>query len=465
MPQDLLTLWSDSAPTSAAIWAGLGILLLYLARRPCHDLLIHASRGVQRLLRTTARLLVRQAEWVLERNREVLVAVAEDQAERVIERDFRRISRAVDRDLSSYPALHRALSDQISRIDEDYRQSADAPPTPPAWLEAVQAVAAVEAKGDPAVAKILEDMHSTLQIACHNALLEYRATSRRRHLGLKRMLAYWRRVGAVLESVQRAVGRINDRAAAVDEQMHTYEEIRARKARTVRVLQSSSLVRFLTASLVLALAGLGAAVNYQLVYLPLGEILRLPDLAGLDRTEAAAIGLIAAQLLAGIALTELLGITRLFHFLGITEEPVRRWGLRLGLALLLAFAALESGLAWSAQADAVQALDGDGWVPGLGHALLGFVLPLALAPVGLALEAFLQSGRIVSGLALVALLRGAAVILRLLAVVVDRLALVLLQLYDVVVFLPLRAEEALRRRTAPPAAEAPAEAAKIQAPK
>lgn len=444
MSTDLLSLWSESLPTSVVIWLLLTLLLLYLARRACHQLLEQVSLGLQRLLRTAARLLRRHADVVLERNREVLVAMAEDRAERALEQDFHRIGRAVDRDLGAYPALHRALSDQISRIDDDYRQSADTPPAPPAWLDAIAAVASVESRGDPAVAKILEDIHGTLQSACHSALLEYRSASRRRHLGLRRMQAYWRRIGSVLDGVQGAVGRITERADAVDEQMERYEAIRAQREHSLRALQSSATVRFIAATIMLALVGLGVTVNFQLIYLPLSELLALPDQPGLDRTEAAAIGLIGAQLFSGVVLTELLGVTRLTQFLGRSEEQERRWGLRLSLSLLLALAAIEGGLAWSAYG---ARLDASGALPGLGHLLLGFVLPLALAPVGLALEAFLQSGRVVIGMMAVSLLRALAVLLRLAALLVDRLARVLLQLYDLLVFLPLRAEEAMRTRT------------------
>jgi hypothetical protein len=451
MPQELslLTLWSESTVVSAATWLLLIVATLYLARRPCQDLLLQTSAGLQRLLRLGARLLARQAAWLLERNREVLVAVAEDQTERAMERDLRRISRIIDRDLSTYPALHRTLSEQIARIDEDYRQSADIPPAPPAWLGAVEAVAAIEAKGDPAVTKILEDIHGTLQVACHNAQLEYRAASRRRHLGLKRMLPYWRQLAGVLGNVQQTVERLHERADAVDQQTRRYEEIRGRRERTIRALQSSALARFITSSLLLALAGLGVAVNLRLVYLPLGELLPLPAGLGFDQPEAAAVGLVAAQLLAGIAVGELLGITRLFPFLAASDEPVRKWGLRFALSLLLCFAALSAGMTWLVQLPST--LDGlgtaaQGWLPALAQTLLALILPLTLASVGLPLEAFVQSGRIVCGLTLVGLLRLLAVLLRLGAVIVDRLGRMLIQLYDVAIFLPLWIETGWRGR-------------------
>ena len=53
--------------------------------------------------------------------------------EKEIEREFHRVDAVVKRDLQSYPAFHRCMSDLITRIDEDYTRSTEVPPSPPAW--------------------------------------------------------------------------------------------------------------------------------------------------------------------------------------------------------------------------------------------------------------------------------------------------------------------------------------------
>lgn len=477
MPQEpsLLTLWSDSPLLSSLAWALIAILLLYLARRPAHELIDAASRTLYRGLRLASQLVLNHARRIGQRNREVLLAIAEDQVERTVEHEYRRVEALIQRDLSGYPALHRALSDQVGRIDEDYRQSADVPPSPPAWLQAVGAVAAVEAKGDPAVAKILEDIHGTLQTSCHNALLEYRAASRRRHLGLKRMVPYWRRMSNILDKVHRTLERIETRGAAIDQQMARFEEIRAQQAKTLRNLNSSAIVRFLTAATVLAVAALGAWFNFQLIIGPMETLVDTGPLAGgLPGTGAAAGFLLLLQITLGVLLADLLGVTRLFGFLGGLDELLRRRLTIAAGAALVGLALAQASLAWlSAAQPAAEALGlSEHWIPRLGHTLMGFLLPLTLAATAVPLEAFLQFGRIVFGRLLAAAARVLAALLRWLALAAKLLGPLLKRAYDLLVFVPLWVEEAARGRRAEPAAAtdkkpspAPADAVEAEQPR
>lgn len=443
MPQEpsLLTLWSDSRPLSALIWAFLAIALLFLARRPVHDLIDVGGQALQRALKAAALQLGHYAERVAARNREVLLAVAEDHAERDIEREFRRLDEVIQRDLSGYPALHRQLSEQITRIDEDYRQSAEVPPMPPVWLDAVRAVAAIEAKGDPAVAKILEDIHATLQSASHNALLEYRASTRRRHLGLKRMLPYWRRLSATLGRVDKTMETVEERRQAIDARMSQYEALRGRDERMIDTLQASAVVRFLTAAFALAVAAGGAWLNYQLIAAPLNALV---GTAG--GTELLAATLVLLQVGAGLLLCELLGLTRMFITLSAVDDGQRRWFLRGALVALFGLALAQASLAFIGAGPAADPAAGGGWVPQLSHALLALVLPLTLSMVAVPLEACLQFGRISAGRAVTAGLRGSAALLRLLGVGIRGLGPILTRVYDLLVFLPLLLEEAHARR-------------------
>ncbi len=197
MPEfDTANLW----PYSAAAAIAASIMLLFLVRQQAQRFIFALSRVLHRLLRLAARAAANAEQRVTERNRLVLLAVAEDMRQRAIEREAQRVNQAVLRDLSAYPALHRELKDQIGRVDEDYRRSAEVPPMPPAWLDAIAAVAQIPANNDPAIARILEDMHGTLESAGNLALTEYRAGNRRRHRSLRRMLPYWRRLSRCASS-------------------------------------------------------------------------------------------------------------------------------------------------------------------------------------------------------------------------------------------------------------------------
>jgi len=129
-----------------------------------------------------------------ERNREVLLSAGRDAAERIIEREIERMDATVRRDLAEYPSLHRKISEALAKIDEDYKESTEVPPTPPAWVKAVEAVAKIPTgKGDPMVGNVLDDIHQSLIKANTKATEEYRKSSHERHELLKNMMPRWRK--------------------------------------------------------------------------------------------------------------------------------------------------------------------------------------------------------------------------------------------------------------------------------
>ena len=453
-----LTLWSDAPLLSALIWLLIAVSVLYLARRPVHELVEQTARSVHRLLRLGARALAITEQRLTRRNREVLLALAEADQARSIEREFRRVQAVIDRDLAGYPALHRELSEQIARIDEDYRLSADVPPAPPAWLEAVQAVARIEANGDPAVAKVLEDIHQTLQAACHSALLEYRASSRRRHLGLKRLSPYWRRLTGAMGNVQRTVEGLSQRSQAIDAQMERYQEIRVRDDATAQRLAASAWGRLFSAGAVLLLAIAGAAVNYELLVGPLDLILGAGSAGSAGEpgpiARAAAVTVVLLAVAAGFFIIELLGVTRLFALAQHLEDGLRRRLLWSMAAVLTALALLEVVLAFGMREPAALAalLGGEAidplqqWLGRVGHGLTALVLTAVLALIAVPLEAFLHSFRTVAGSLGVTLLRLTQMLLRLLGALTRALAVLLLRCYDVLIFAPLWLEHAWLHR-------------------
>ena len=125
---------------SGIIWLLLLVLIMYFARSPAHFAIRSFSRVIHSAMRLSARAVMRAESRLNERNREVILAQGREAAERIIEREFDRIDATVRRDLAEYPALHRVLSEEITVIDEDYKNSTEVPPEPPAWVKAVDAV-------------------------------------------------------------------------------------------------------------------------------------------------------------------------------------------------------------------------------------------------------------------------------------------------------------------------------------
>jgi hypothetical protein len=440
MPSDssLLTLWSDSAAASALVWIVVSIASLYLARTPAHELIGRLCQALSRILQLSSAVLLGRARRAAAYNREVLRAAAEEAHARRIERHFRRVSDRIERDLGGYPALHRALSEQVSRIDADYQQAADTPPAPPTWLAAIQAVVATGTRGDPAVAKILRDMHGTLEASCHHILLEYRAANRGRYRGLRRMQPYFRRVAATLEELQRRLDHVETHARAIDTLMAAYEALRARRRDSVRTVAFDTPLRFAAGLAMLAFAGLAAMLDYRLIAPPLNTLL------GTSGAWTAAAALMFIELGLGMWIAEMLGATRLLGLHGYLDDRLRGrliWAAGLLLGLL---AVVQGALAWAGQSAVAVAIPGPAWLAPSIAALLGLILPFVLALAAVPLEAAIQAGRIVLGSLVAGALRLIASALAVAATIADSLAPSLKKLYDLWIFLPLWCEQALR---------------------
>lgn len=461
---DLLTLWAESLAVSVAIWLILLIAVLYLARRPAHELLHAIGRTAERGFRVAARAVRRAEALLAQRNREVLLGMAAESVERDIEREFDRVATVVSRDLAGYPALQRELSQIITRIDEDYHASTQVPPMPPPWTQAIEAVAQVEAK-DPMVASVLDDIRASLEKSSRRALDEYRGESAKRHQLLKRMLPYWRALSRKLREVSGQITGLEVRAGKIDTHMERYEGIRAEEDATVRTLSSSSLTQFLIAGIVLVIATFGAIINFYLIALPMSEMVGGNEYLGPMRVaDVAALVIIMVEITMGLFLMESLRVTRLFPIIGALDDRMRRSIAWFAFTLLLILASVEAALAYmrdmlaADQEALIQMLSADGdevvggisgeatlrWIPAIGQMLLGFILPFALTFVAIPLESFIHAARTVLGVLAVAVLRGVATVLRVAGSVSRGLARVLIRFYDLLVFLPLAVERAIR---------------------
>lgn len=460
----LLAVWSDSRPLSLAIWAVIVILTLYLARRPAHSAIRVSARLVWRQARELGRRLRALADALKAHTRAVLLAQARELQSRHVQRSLERLSDAIRRDLGGFPHLQQQLADQIHRIDHDYRNAGEHPPRPPEWVEAVDAVAALRHRDETAVARILEDILGTLDRACHESVLEYRAASRRRHRLLARMQPYWRRMGNVMNRLERAIGHLQSRAGHLDRQIERYENIREGSSHVVRELFNAAAVRAAFAAGTLVLLGGAAAVGFRLLTRPLAEVgAGMDPLFGVPFHEVLAATLLGLTLFGGGAFFEAMRVSHLFPRLALLDDPVRRSIATAAGLLLAALATAAGGLAWTRDyllsSDAgVQALLAQGnatfpgpvfhWFPALAHAVLAVGLVALLTTTVVPLESLLRNGQLVVLRVTTGFVRSLAFVLTLLAALVINGAQVLLRLYDVVVFLPLAVERAVNHALA-----------------
>jgi hypothetical protein len=130
-----LMLWPDSPGLSLLVELSVLVLVMSAAREPAHRMIHGIAKALTQRCKLTSDAVRAVQARLTERNREVLLSEGLQETERQIEEEFRRISDSVDRDLGAYPALHRQLSDQVHRIDDDYRKATDTPPLPEAWTE------------------------------------------------------------------------------------------------------------------------------------------------------------------------------------------------------------------------------------------------------------------------------------------------------------------------------------------
>src|SRR5690606_27675817 len=100
--------------------------------------------------------------------------------------------------------------------------------------------------------------------------------------------------------------------------------------------------------------------------------------------------------------------------------------------------ALQQSLAGTAVAEAEFR-----WIPSVGQLVLGFILPFALAFVGIPLESFVHSLRTVLGVVALGLLRALRLVLRIIGGIANHLSNMLVSLYDLFIMIPLAIERAV----------------------
>ena len=460
---------TDSPWLSALIWIVLLVTALYLGRNSARGVLMALARTLRSQLRLAGRALTRGRAVLAERSREVLLTQGREAKERLVSREFERITATVNRDLARYPETQRLLSETIARIDEDHQNATDVPPEVPGWSKAVDAVAKVSVKADPTVKHVLEAIHGSLARAEAESLKAYRDASRRRHQLLSGMRPAWQTIQSTLKRTDRAMTSILERSRSIDRHMEEYEAIVDGRDHAVRSLSTSALVQFAIASLVMLIAIGGAVINFSLIARPMAEMVGGTSYIGPFQTaDIAALVIILVEMSMGLFLMESLRITRLFPVISALPERTRLTMVWVSLGLLTTLASVEAGLAYMrevllqdelATASALRGVAGSQvvsetmWITTAAQMGMGFILPFALTFVAIPLESFIQTFRHVMSLVVMGVMDLAIVLLRLTGNLAWQAGVVLLHVYDLLIFAPLWLERASARRRARKAAQ------------
>ncbi len=460
---DFWMIWPGNPMLSALILFFIAVIFLYGARVPMHAMLRSLGHAIGGPARLAARSLFGIASELRERNKSVLLAHGRQEVGKRIEREFERIGAIVARDLQGYPAMQRKLTDEITRIEEDYKKCGEVPPPPPEWVEAVSAVANVKTGGSELVQKILEDIKGSITKMHDKTVTQYRSAYESRHKILESFLPFWRNVDKTMTEVDKKIDGLKETVGTVDAHMEKYEQIAAKSPKAEQALTHSDFTQFIIATIVMIIAVGGAFINFKLIALPMSEMVGAGDYitASLRTSEVAALVIILVETSMGLFMMEALRITHLFPLISNLDERMRKRMFWIALTLLLILAGIESALALmrdmliadkqalvqslavTAQAAAADA----SWVthiPTAGQMLLGFILPFALAFVAIPLETFINTARTVLGAILVLVIRGIALLLRVVGNLAKHASRVLITLYDVIIVVPLLIEKAVR---------------------
>ena len=457
---DRFLLWPDQPALSwIALWLGSSIFL-WAAREPMLGLLRNLGASLEEGLRGLAARAGAAARGLRQRARALLLATGRLEAQARIERELGRVDGAFSDQLGRYDRLHRRLDDLMAQLEADYQSCGSSPPEVPGWSSAAAAVAQIPAPGDAQVQRVLESIRKSSKEAEKKALDAYREDTARRHRTLASMTASWKSVRSLMAGMRQAVERALDSTTRIHGYVEQYERVRTREEEEARALAYSALKLFAISALVLAVAFGGAFVNFQLISLPMAELVPAgARVGGVPVAAISALVIVSMETALGIFLMDMLGVTDLFPRLRGVPRSRRKLILGLALGGLFFLAAVESSLAvlreQIVEADAALKLALAGSeaaavteasrssVPVVGQAVLGFVLPFVLAMVAIPLELLFDSARHVLASAGVLLLQSVEQLALFLAYGMRTLARGLVQLYDAYIAVPLRIERAV----------------------
>ncbi len=452
----LVRLIEEQSNSTLFVWLIVLNIVMYVIREPVHQIILFLFGRVRNILRLISHYVKQAEKKLTSRNRHILLMQGRVQYEQLIAQEFQQIESLIHRNLDGYPLLQKDLRDQISRIDEDYIHSNDALPQPPEWLKAVEAVAEIPDNGSPAVAKILADIHNTLKQTLDTNLHEYRRTNQDRHNVLKKMLPYWRALTKTLGVVEKNISELEHRTYIIDNKITVYENIVKNTDSAEQLLAESSITRFFVSGLLLCLALVGMAINFQLIVLPMEEMVGASSYLGSSEflaSEVSALFIVSIEIILGLLLLESIGITHLFpslHLLEIYKRKIIFW---IAFIFLFIFASIEVSLAYMSDVlisdresmsillAGIEVIEPElSWIPHIGQMVMAFILPFVLVFVIIPLEIFIHAFRILFGLVIVSLLGLLRLLIRISSNIIYELGRLLINIYDFIILVPLKIE-------------------------
>ena len=431
------------------------IVIMYFARQPAHRFIATIFGSTARLLRQLIKFMRDVNIRLRQRNRDIMLASGRELFEYKLEKKLVRIADQVARDLSVWPSLHRDMREQISRMEQDFANAVEVPPQPPQWIQVINSVAQISAQGSDVIAKILADIHSTLKQAMDKSMIEYRFANRNRYALLNRMIPQWRGMYDNLDGLDKKIHSFNDRAITIDHHIELYQQILQGTEQAMHTLNKSAASNLILSSLLLMVAAAGGVINFQLLALPLSEVVGVHGYTmGMHSSDVATMVIVCLQIILGLFLLEAAGVTRLLPDIALLDRRKRRSVMYLMVVLLLIMAGMEALLVYTRDAlvtdneslnkllamSDYQPEVSLSWIPALGQVVIGFALPLLLIFSIIALENFINAFRTASSMFISWLIDVQCMLLRLLATLILAAGRLLIAVYDLIIFFPVYLE-------------------------
>jgi len=316
---------------------------------------------------------------------------------------------------------------------------------------------------DRGARKMLGELQRAASKAEKAALSEFRSATSRRHKILSKMVPSWKRVSSLVSDGNQVITKILESTKQIEKHMDQFEKIRDKSEVTAHILRRSARNHFLVSSLVMLVALAGAFINFQLIALPMSELVPAGTrVSGVPVSTVAALVLVLMEITVGFFVMDMLGITNLFPRLEGQPTRTRRMILCVAVLGLFFLSSIEASLAIlreqivGAETALRQSLAGAtpeageggsavSQIPLIGQAVLGFVLPWILALVAIPLETFVETMGTAAISVFAPLLQAIGTVCRLLGHALSSLVRLGQGLYDVYIAIPIQLQKLARR--------------------
>lgn len=451
-----LYIWPEMPFISIATLVTASMIFLYLARTPLHLALQSLDEGIAGGLTKISIWINNLVEKMREKSKKVLLESSIADCEQKIAHEFKRVDVSYTKHLADYPKLHLKLDDSIATIDADFKECGQAVPEAPGWNQAVESIANMKgaASGDRIIEKMLKELHKSAVDGEKAALAEMRKTAGQRHKILSALAPTWNKILKTMNTVNTKVELVLETSGKIDKYMKEYESVRNGGADSIDILSSKATKLFIFSTLVIVIAGFGAFINFNLIALPMSELVPAGTrVLGLQVSDISALVIVMLEIVLGIFLMEALGITNIFPQIASMTSSKRRILLYAALLGLLFLASVEAALAIlreniaETNAATTQALAGKAattsstegsQITVIGQATLGFVLPWILAMVAVPLEMLIESSQHVLNKLLILVIVLVGYLIGIIGHLISTTMKIIIHLYDAYIIIPTK---------------------------